>query len=81
MPTGAQRFTRQAIERQHAKTEDHPTGKVTAVTSGVATVLFLGSSKQLPHLAAYTPAVNDIVVLIRVGGDWAILGPLAGFPS
>jgi hypothetical protein len=89
MPSGAQRFTRQQIDKALTPPPpaDLPVATVTAVTAGggtdgqaLATVNYLGSAQQLAHLLTYTPAVNDQVLLARAGGTWIILGRLGGFP-
>jgi hypothetical protein len=53
--------------------------KVTAVGPPV-TVSWQGDSYSFPHLAAYTPAVDDIVAMARYGGSWLILGKPVDFP-
>jgi len=72
MATGARKFVLQQLDRAAKHTPDLPTGVVTATSP--LTVLFLGSSLQLRRLAAYTPAVNDVVTLARSGGTWIVLG-------
>jgi hypothetical protein len=44
------------------------------------TVSWQGGSYQFPHLAAYTPAVGDIVAMDRYAGSWLILGKPVDFP-
>lgn len=90
MPTGAQRFAKQQLQ-QHATAAtaipNLPLAQVTAVTAGggtdgnsLVTVSYNGASLALPHLAQYTPVVNDVVVLIRAGGQWIAAGKAVGFP-
>jgi hypothetical protein len=75
--TGTQRFVQQQIDRSARETTDLPTGKVTS-TSPFTVLLNTGASLVSPHvrrLASYTPAVNDITMLVRSGGKWIALGP------
>lgn len=77
MATGTQRFVQQQIDRAAQQVLDLPTGKVTS-TSPFTVLLNTGASLVSPHvrrLASYTPAVNDITMLIRSGGKWVALGP------
>jgi hypothetical protein len=74
--TGTQRFVQQQAARAARQVQELPTGKVTSTSP--FTVLFNGSSLVSPHVrrvASYTPAVNDVTMLIRSGGKWVALGP------
>lgn len=76
MPSGARKFVLQQLDRARERLAhdlpDLPVGVVTATSP--LTVSFMGSSLQLRRLAAYTPAVNDVVTLARSGGTWIVLG-------
>lgn len=52
--------------------------KVMAVESTLPVVRFYGESvnaaKKYPYLASYNPMVGDIVVLLRIGRSYIILG-------
>lgn len=53
---------------------------VTNYTAPLITVQQRGSNVETPgirHLSSYTPAVNDVVILLNVGGDLWALGKLA----
>lgn len=47
-------------------------------TTGRPTITFDGedteSTKAYPHLASYSPAANDRVLLARVGASWVVIG-------
>jgi hypothetical protein len=51
-----------------------------AYTSGRPKIIFDGettaSGKQYPHLASYTPAANDRVLLAAVSGSYVVLGKI-----
>lgn len=88
MRSGAQRLAQQNLAARAASLPDWPTATVIAVAAGggtdgqdLATVDHDGAELELPHMAHYTPVVGDVVVLIRVGGSWTILGRPVGFPS
>jgi hypothetical protein len=53
-------------------------GTVTAFTSGLPQVRFdkddAASGTRYPALSTYVPAVNDRVLLLRVGNGWVVLG-------
>lgn len=53
---------------------------VTAYSAPLLTVQQRGSNVATPnirHLASYSPAVGDVVILFNVGGDLFALGTLA----
>lgn len=79
MSSGADRFTRAQMERQ-VDVPELPTATVTSIGPPV-TVDYLGASLQLPHMEHYTPSVGHVVVLVRVGGIWTILGRPVGHPT
>ena len=72
MVSGARRFVLQQLDRAAKGTPELPTGTVTATSP--LTVSFQGASLQLRRMAAYTPAVGDVVTLARSGGNWIVLG-------
>ena len=91
MPTGRQKLAKQLSPSKAAgKLPDAPSwprAKVTAVTAGggtdsnsLVTVVYKGATLKLPHFPFYTPAVGHNVVLIRVEGQWHVLGNPVGFP-
>jgi hypothetical protein len=87
MPTGAQRFALQQLERSAPTVPDLPLATVTTVTAGASTddialvtVNYLGASLKFPYLTSYTPVVGHRVALGRCGGVWTILGRPGGFP-
>lgn len=53
-------------------------GQVVAVVSTVATVSLDGVEAPWPRLSSYTATVGDVVLLLRNGGDWIILGKIVG---
>lgn len=85
MPTGAQRFTRQQIDR--ATSPDAPglaQATITAVSADtipIVTVEYLGGFCQFPHLLQYTPVVGHVVAMAPYAGSWLILGRPGGFPT
>jgi hypothetical protein len=54
-------------------------GKVTA-TPGSGTVTFKrypdAAAETQPKLATYTPTVDDIVLVLRVGAGWVVIGDI-----
>ena len=53
------------------------TALVTGVSSGVVTVNLDGGTVTVGHLAAYTPAVGDVVLILSTAaGTWYALGKL-----
>ena len=91
MPTGRQKLAKQlGPSKATPKLPDvpgWPVAKVTAVTTGggtdgnsLVTVVYKGATLRLPHFPFYTPAVGHKVVLIRVEGQWHVLGNPVGFP-
>lgn len=59
------------------RTTEARTALVTAVASGVVTVNLDGGAITVGHLAAYTPAVGDIVLMLgTAAGTWYALGKL-----
>lgn len=72
MAGGARRFVQQQLEKESPDMPDLPVGVVTATSP--LTVSYRGASLQVRRLAAYTPAVNDVVTLAPSGGTWIVLG-------
>lgn len=88
MRSGAHRLALQQLNSRAADLPDLPTAEVTAITvaggtdgGDLVTVTYDGADLQLPHMSTYTPVVGHLVVLVRVGGSWTILGRPVGFPS
>jgi hypothetical protein len=79
MPSGRDRLRRQILTLPAVADPGLQQAKVTAVGPPV-TVSWQGGSYQFPHLAAYTPAVGDIVAMDRYAGSWLILGKPVDFP-
>lgn len=56
---------------------EYKLGTVTSISGGIS-VQFDGetapSSKKYKRLSSYSPAVNDRVLLVKVGGTYIILG-------
>lgn len=87
MAAGAQRFTRQQIDKA---TADQPHGEiavVTATTTGggtdgntLVTVTHNGSVQKYAYLGSYTPVVGDVVAIHPWGGTYLILGRPVGIP-
>lgn len=79
MTKGAQNLVRQLL--------DSPTtplttiGTVVAVSPGVTTVRFYGSTLDLIRGRSYTPVVGHQVLLLRAGGTWVVLDGLTDFPT
>jgi hypothetical protein len=46
-------------------------GQVTALAGTKVTVRIRGGLVTLPRLASYTPAVNDVVIVLPLGNDGA----------
>ena len=90
MPTGKQKLAKQLGGKTTPAIPDNSLfgrAKVTAVTTGggtdgnsLVTVLYKGATLKLPHYPSYTPAVGHVVTLIRVEGNWHVLGNPVGFP-
>lgn len=79
MASGRDRLKRQILAAPAATDPGLQQAKVTAVGPPV-TVSWQGGSYSFPHLAAYTPVVNDLVAMARYGGSWLILGKPVDFP-
>ena len=88
MPTGRQKLAQQQKERRAAPAQPLTgTAHVTAVTTGggtdgnsLVTVTYDGATLKLPHYPFYTPVVGHNVTLLRVDGQWVVLGNPVGFP-
>lgn len=72
MASGARKFVLQQLDKAAAEMPDLPVAVVT-VTSPL-TISFRGASLTVRRLAQYTPAVNDVVTLVRSGGTWIVVG-------
>lgn len=49
-------------------------GTVEAVAAGLVTVALAGGSVEAPHLASYSPAVGDVVLLLQTSSQVLIIG-------
>lgn len=88
MTSGARRLALQQLDARGPGVPDLPRATVVTVAAGagsdgesLVTVDYLGARLDLPHMAHYTPLVDDVVALIRVGGIWTIFGRPVGFPT
>lgn len=65
---------------QNAMPQDNAVrvGVIVGVDSGVATVSVDGVEREIPRLDSYTPFADEVVLLLRNGGDWIILGAIVG---
>jgi hypothetical protein len=68
----------QALQATLARPAVGKTGTVTAVTATSLTVLVAGTTVPAAYLSSYSPAVGDLVALIRQDSTWLVLGDLAG---
>lgn len=86
MRPGAHRLAMQQLNAR-GDGDPWPTATVTAVTAGggadgedLVTVTYLGAELNLPHMDHYTPVVEHVVALVRIGGLWTVFGRPVGFP-
>lgn len=69
----------QIIEQRLAEVGDRScTGQVSAVVGNKLTVSTTGgASMTIPRLATWTPAIGDLVVIVKTPGGWVAIGKIA----